>query len=120
MKFIFSAHYLNTKVAFYNKAHERIRAPAVYGSKDLRIQNNFSDPIRFQLFVADNYLFARLESQTPMTIQKLNSEIDLSENQVQVILSDEEGTVVSYSTYKRNKENDYSQPIISLENTGCI
>lgn len=95
-------------------------ATVVYGSKDLRIQNNFSTPIRFQLFVADNYLFARLESQSPIPIQKLNSKIDLDENQVQVILSDEGGIVVSYSTYKRNKENDYTQPIIFLENTGCI
>lgn len=95
-------------------------ATVVYGSKDLRIQNTFSAPIRFQLFVEENYLFASLESQVLIPIRKLKSQINLSENQVQVILSDNSSTVVNCSNYKRNMENDYALPIITLENTGCV
>lgn len=75
-------------------------ATIVYGYKDLRVQNTYSFPIKFQLEVQEDTLHVTLLSSSKLKENKLVFNIENSENRRKVYLYNGENQLLSTSTYK--------------------
>lgn len=75
-------------------------ATVVYGYKDLRIQNNFSAPVKFELAVNDNSLSMKLLSASPLEKKALIFELENKEGCTIAIVKDEHKALINKSVYK--------------------
>ena len=75
-------------------------ATIVYGYKDLRIQNTYAFPIKFQLEVQQDTLHVKLLSTFKLEENKLIINIENSENGRKVRLFNEDHQLLSISNYK--------------------
>jgi vancomycin resistance protein VanW len=75
-------------------------ATIVYGYKDLRIQNTYAFPIKFQLEVQQDTLHVKLLSTFKLEENKLIINIENSENGRKVQLFNEDHQLLSTSNYK--------------------
>lgn len=76
-------------------------ATVVFGYKDLRIENNFNFPIKFEIEVANNNIIIKLLSASPIEKKNLNfNKRRLSAMQTLVSVSYDSGEKVNNSIYK--------------------
>ena len=75
-------------------------ATLVYGYKDLRIKNDYSFPIKFELKVIDNFIFVSVLSPIKIEEKSLNFEAEQRNDYKYVTVTNQAGTVVNISKYK--------------------
>ena len=76
-------------------------ATVVYGYKDLRFKNNFDFPIRFNLQIVDNLIFAEIQSTQPIHKKQLLFELNEAKDVKTVIVNDENQQLLNKSVYKK-------------------
>lgn len=80
-------------------------ATVVYGYKDLRVQNTYSFPIKFQISINNNEINLRLLSKEIINEKNLNFAIEDQNNFVKVTVMCNDKNILNISEYKKNNEN---------------
>lgn len=76
-------------------------ATVFYGFRDLRILNNTTSAIRFQLYVEENELQAELSSERPLAQDELDIRTEVDERGYKhVVVRNSTGMVISTSVYE--------------------
>lgn len=76
-------------------------ATIVYGYKDLRIRNNFSFPIKFEIKVIENYIFIELLSEKKINENKLFFESKINDKYTLVSVMNENKMIIGQSKYNK-------------------
>jgi vancomycin resistance protein VanW len=76
-------------------------ATIVYGYKDLKIKNNFSFPIKFEIQIKDNYLHIKLLSTERIQKKELFFESVINGSNISVNVFDSDRKLLSQSKYKK-------------------
>ncbi|MFH6994475.1 VanW family protein [Flavobacterium sp. FlaQc-48] len=74
-------------------------ATIVYGYKDLRIKNNFSFPVTFEIEIIENFIYVNLRSEKKIEENKLLYESLLCENFVTVNVLNSDRKLLNQSRY---------------------
>ncbi len=78
-------------------------ATVVYAYKDLRVQNTFNFPIKFNVIVKEDSLFIELLSQSKIIERNLTFNAIHKNNIIEVDTLNEENKVIAKSVYKKNQ-----------------
>jgi vancomycin resistance protein VanW len=76
-------------------------ATVVYGYKDLRIKNNFSFPIKFEIKIEENNIKIELLSTEKIKENKLVFESEVDDNFITVNIKNENRILINQSKYKK-------------------
>lgn len=76
-------------------------ATIVYGYKDLKIKNNFSFPIKFEIHIKDNFLHIKLLSTQRIQKKELFFESAINANNISVNIFDSDRKLLNQSKYKK-------------------
>ena len=83
-------------------------ATVVYGYKDLRLVNNFSFPIKFDLKIIDNKLIIKLCSSERVEEKRLTFETNQLDPFIYVEIKDLDGRCVNKSKYKKLSADEHA------------
>ncbi|MFD1602459.1 VanW family protein [Flavobacterium artemisiae] len=76
-------------------------ATIVYGYKDLKIKNNFSFPVKFQIHIKENSLHIKLLSTQSIQKKELFFESAINGNNIVVNIFDSDRKLLNQSKYKK-------------------
>jgi vancomycin resistance protein VanW len=77
-------------------------ATIVYGYKDLRVRNNYSFPLKFEIEIGDQLISIKLLSIEKIEENKLLFELDQQSENTIVIIRNEVEEIVNVSNYKKH------------------
>lgn len=85
-----------------------VDATVVYGYKDLRLINNLSFPIKFDLTIADNQLIAKLFSSEKIEEKQLFFETNQLDSFSYVEIKDLDGRPINKSKYRKLSADEHA------------